>query len=303
MAINTGALARALKPGVDAWFGLAYDEFPEEWSQIFDKYSSDVNFEEDVNVYGFKLGVVKPEGSVLNYDAMQQGWVQRYTHITYGLGYIITREAIEDNLYMKLAQQRTNALAMSMRQTKENVAANVLNNAFAASGYNGADGVSLCNSAHLLSKGGTMSNVPSSAADLSEASVEQALIDIGGYVNDAGLKISAVGQKLILPRQLQFEGERIMKSTLQNDSANNALNAMKNIGVLPGGNVMNHYLSSATAWFIKTNVPDGLKLFQRREIDLQNDTEFDTENMKFKATERYSVGWSDFRAIYGSNGP
>ena len=303
MAINTGALARALKPGVDAWFGLAYNEFPEEWSQIFDKYSSDMNFEEDVNVYGFKLGVVKPEGAAINYDAMQQGWVQRYTHIVYGLGYIITKEAIEDNLYMKLAQQRTNALAMSMRQTKENVAANVLNNAFAASGYNGADGVSLCNSAHLLSKGGTISNMPAAAADLSEASIEQGLVDIHGFVNDAGLKVSAVAKKLIVPRQLLFEAQRIMKSDLQNDSANNALNAMKSLGVLSEGVVMNHYLSSATAWFIKTNVPDGLKLFQRRDLEVQNDTEFDTENMKFKATERYSVGWSDFRAIYGSNGP
>lgn len=302
MAINTGSLARALKPGVNAWFGLAYNEFPEQWSQIFDKYQSEMNFEEDTNVNGFRLASVKPEGNAISYDSMQQGWTSRYQHVTYALGYIITREAIEDNLYMKLAQQRTNAMAMSMRQTKENVAANVLNRAFNGS-YLGADGLSLCSASHLKSKGGTTSNVPSVAADLSESSLEQALIDIGGYENDAGLRIDAKGMKLIIPRQLQFEAERILKSSLQNDSANNALNALRNMSCLPGGVVMNNYLSSASAWFIKTNVPEGLKLFQRRALEVQDDSDFDTENLKFKSSERYSVGWSDFRGIYGVNGP
>jgi len=301
MAINTGALSRALKPGVDLWFGLAYNELPEEWRQIFDVSMSEMNFEEDVNVNGFGLANVKPEGQTLQYDVMQQGWIQRYTHITYALGYVITREAIDDNLYMKLAQQRTNALAMSMRQTKENVCANILNRAFNSS-YTYADGVSLCNSSNLLSKGGTYSNQLATAADLSEAALEQALIDISGFVNDAGLRISAMGNKLIIPRQLKFEAERILKSTLQNDRANNALNAMNSLGSLPGGISMNHYLSSATAWFIKTNVPEGLKFFQRRALEVDSDNEFDTENLKYKATERYSVGATDKRGIYGTAG-
>ena len=299
--INTGALAKALRPGVNAWFGLAYDQFPEEYVQIFDKVMSEMNFEEDVNVHGFGLGAVKPEGQALQYDTLQQGWTQRYVHITYALGYIITREMIEDNLYMKLAQQRTEALAMSMKQTKENVAANVLNRGFSNS-YLGADGLCLFSTAHLMSRGGTYSNKLAVDADLSEAAIEQALIDIAGFTNDAGLRISAMGQKLIIPRQLQFEATRILKSDLQNDSANHAINAMRAMGVLPQGVVMNHYLTDTNAWFIKTNVNDGLKYFQRRDLGVENDTEFDTENMKFKASERYSFGWTDPRGIYGSAG-
>jgi hypothetical protein len=302
MAINTGALSKALRPGVNTWFGLAYDQFPEEWSQIFDMEMSDMNYEEDVNAYGFGLAPVKAEGQALSYDTMQQAIYVRYIHIVYALGYIITREAIEDNLYMKLAKQQTDALAFSMRQTKEIVCANVLNRAFNSS-YVGADGLSLCNSSHLLTKGGTYNNQPVTAADLSEAALEQALIDIGGILNDAGLRISAMGMKLIIPRQLQFEATRILQSSLRNDTAENAVNAMLKIGVLPGGICLNHYLTSASAWFIKTNVPKGLRLFQRRPLGLDNDTEFDTENMKFKASERYSVGFTDWRGIYGSNGP
>lgn len=301
MPINTGALSKALKPGVNEFFGLAYDQFPEEYSKIFDVQLSSMNFEEDVNVNGFGLGMIKPEGSVIAYDSMQQGWIQRYQHVVYALGYVVTREAIEDNQYMKLVKQRTEALAMSMKQTKENVAANILNRAFNSS-YLGADGLEMISSAHLLSKGGTWSNIIATAADLSEASLEQALIDIGGYQNDAGLKISAMGQSLIIPRQLQFEAERILKSSLKYDTAENAINAMKSIGVLPGGVIMNHYLTDSDAWFIKTNVPEGLKFFQRRALEVENDTDFDSENMKFKSTERYSVGWTDPRGIYGSAG-
>ncbi len=299
--INTGEMARALKPGVNSWFGLAYAQYPEEWSQIFDMYQSSMYFEEDVNMYGFGLAAVKPEGTAITYDTSAQSFIKRYTHAVYALGYIITREAIEDNLYMKLAQQRTNALAMSMKQTKENVCANVLNRGFSGS-YTGADGLALFSASHLLSKGGTFSNTIATAADLSEASLEQALIDIGGFVNDAGMKISCTGQKLIIPRQLQYEAKRILGSDLQNDSANNALNALKSCGMLPGGVVMNHYLSDSDAWFIKTDCPDGLKLFQRRALEVENDTEFDTENMKFKSSERYSVGWTDPRGCYGSAG-
>lgn len=302
MAINTGALSKALRPGVNTWFGLAYNELPEEWSQIFDKEVSEMNYEEDVNAYGFGLAPVKAEGQALSYDAMSQALFVRYIHITYALGYIITREAIEDNLYMKLAKERTDALAFSMRQTKEVVAANVLNRAFSSS-YVGADGLSLCNSSHLLTKGGTYNNQLATAADLSETALEQALIDIGGIVNDAGLRVSAMGMKLIIPRQLQFEADRILKSPDRYNTADRSINAMYNMGVLPDGVALNHYLTSSSAWFIKTNVPKGLRLFQRRDLGMENDTEFDTENMKFKASERYSVGFTDWRGVYGSNGP
>lgn len=301
MAINTGAISRALKPGVNTWFGLAYKKHPEQWSQIFDKQMSEFNFEEDVNVNGFGLGVLKPEGASISYDTHSQGWIQRYQNLTYALGFIVTREHVEDNKYMQIAKQRAEALANSMRQTKENIAANVLNRAFSNS-YLGADGVRLCSTAHLCSKGGTFSNTLSTAADLSEASLEQAIIDLGGLVDDAGLRIDVMGQKLIIPRQLQFEACRILKSDLKYDTAENAINAMKNMGSLPGGVVMNTYLSDPDAWFIKTDVQDGLKLFQRRELEVENDSDFDTENMKFKASERYCVGWTDPRGIYGSPG-
>lgn len=300
--INTGAISKALRPGVNSWFGLEYNQYPEEWKEIFDQEKSMMNFEEDVNVYGLNLAQVKPEGVALNYDTMQQSFLQRYIHVTYALGYIISREAIEDNLYVKLAQQRTEALARSMKQTKENIAANILNRAFNSS-YTGADGLSLCNSAHLLSKGGTMSNVPTTAADLSEAALEQAMIDIAGYVDDASLRMMAKGMKLIIPRQLEYEAERILNSVLRVGTAENDLNAMKSLGKLPGGAIMNHYLTSASAWFIKTDVSNGLKMFQRRDLEVENDTDFDTENVKFKSSERYSFGWTDFRGIYGSNGP
>lgn len=299
--INTGALAKALRPGVNTWFGNMYNRYPDEFPAIFDKETSNMNFEEDVNVHGFGLGVVKPEGTAVSYDSMQQGFIKRYIHIVYGLGFIITREAIEDNLYMKMAKAQTESLAHSMKQVKETVAANVLNRAF-NNAYVGADGLELCSTAHLLSKGGTYQNTLTTAADLSEASLEQALIDIGGFVDDAGLKMQARGQKLILPRQLEFEAQRILKSTLQSDSANNNINVLLSGRYIPGGCAVNHYLTDADAWFIKTDAPNGLRHFERRALQIDNDTEFDSDNMKFKATERYSFGWTDPRGIYGSAG-
>lgn len=299
--INTGALAKALRPGVNTWFGNMYNQFPEEFSAIFDKEISAMNYEEDVNVHGFGLGVVKPEGTAITYDSMQQGFIKRYIHIVYGLGFIITREAIEDNLYMKLAKNNTEALAHSMKQVKETVAANILNRAFNSS-YTGADALQLCSTAHLLSKGGTFQNRLTTDADLSEAALEQALIDIGGYVDDAGLKMSARGMKLIIPRQSEFEAQRILKSELQVNSAEHNLNILNAGRYIPGGFVVNHYLTDSDAWFIKTDVPNGLRHFERRAMQIDNDTEFDSDNMKFKATERYSFGWTDPRGIYGSQG-
>lgn len=299
--ISTGSLAKALMPGVNSFFGASYSEYPAQYKDIFSIETSEKNFEEDVNTYGTGLAVVKPEGSSISYDAMAGGLTKRYVHVTYALGFIITREAIEDNQYMQLAEARAKRLAFSMVQTKENVAANVINRAF-TSGYTGADGIRLVNSAHLLSKGGTMSNIIATAADLSEASLEQGIIDVMGFKDDAGLLISVTPQKLLIPRQLAFEAERILKSNLQNDSANNATNALRSRGVLPGGVVINQFLTDTDAWFLLTNAPDGLKMFERRAVAIDNDTDFDSENMKFKASERFSVGWSDFRCIYGSAG-
>ena len=299
--INTGSLAKALWPGVNKWFGHGYDEHSMEYKEIFKETRSDKNFEEDVNSYGLGLAVVKPEGENVSYDSMAQGFLKRYVHSTVALGFIVTREQIEDNQYMELAEQRSKSLAFSMRQTKENVAANVLNRAFNSS-YTGADGVELCSTAHLLSKGGTFKNELSTAADLSEASLEQACIDIMDHKDDAGLRISVMPRKLIIPKELCFEAERILKSSLQNDTANNALNALKSKGVLPEGYAVNHYLTDSDAFFLLTNAPDGMKHFQRRDVAIDNDTDFDSENMKFKASERYVFGWTDPRGIFGSPG-
>lgn len=301
MTINTAALAKSLMPGVNSWFGLSYSQYPEQWKEIFDMFSSEKNYEEDVNVHGFGLAAQKPEGTAIVYDTMQQAFIKRYSMLTYALGYVITREAIEDNQYAALMEQRTKALAMSMAQTKENVGANILNRAFSSS-YTGADGLSLCNASHKLSKGGTFANQIAVAADLSETSLEQGLIDISNMINDAGLRISIQGQKLIVPPQLMFEAKRILGSDLQNDTANNAINAMKSMGMLPKGYVVNNYLTDSNAWFIKTNCPEGLKYFDRRPLMVENDTDFDTENMKFKASFRCAFGWTDPRGVYGSAG-
>ncbi len=301
--INTGAIAKALRPGVNAWFGLAYNQFPEQWKEIFDMgiAMSGMNFEEDVNVNGLGLASVKPEGTSINYDTMQQGFTKRYVHVTYGQGYIITREAIEDNLYVKLAKQRAESLANGMRQTKENVAANILNRAF-TSAYAGADGLELCSASHLLSKGGTFSNLISPGADLSEAALEQMLIQIGGFVDDASLRMQTKGMKLIIPRQLEFEAQRILGNSMRPGTAERDINAMVSLSKLPQGYTLNNYLSDDDAFFIKTDCQNGLKMFQRRALEVKDDSDFDTENVKFKATERYSFGWTDPRSIIGSAG-
>lgn len=295
--INTGSISKALRPGVNTWFGLAYNQFPDEYKEIFDQEMSSMNYEEDVNLHGFGLGAAKQEGEGVSYDTMQQGFMKRYIHIVYGLGFIITREAIEDNLYMKMAKQQSQALAFSMKQVKETVAANILNRAFNNS-YTGADGKELVASNHLLSGGGSYSNKLAVDSDFSEASLEQALIDIGGFVDDRSLKMQARGRKLIIPRQLEYEARRVLNSSQQPYTAENQINAIQ--GVLPV--VVNHYLTDSDAWFIKTDVPNGLRHFVRRALTIDNETEFDSDNMKFKATERYSFGWTDPRGIFGSGG-
>lgn len=299
--INTGAYSKLLWPGLNKLFGHEYAEHSLEYKEIFKTERSEKNFEEDLNHYGLGLATIKPEGENIAYDSMGQGFLKRYVHLTYALGFIITKEAIEDNLYAEAAMARTKALAFSMRQTKENVGANVLNRAF-NSNYVGADGLELCSAVHKLARGGTFSNTPAAAADLSELALEQAAIDIMNFKNDAGLRISVMPRKLILPVDLCFEAERILKSSLQNDTANNALNALKSKGIFPEGYAVNHYLTDQDAWFILTNVQNGMKHLQRRDVAMENDTDFDSENMKFKATERYVFGWTDPRGIYGSPG-
>lgn len=299
--ISSNSFAKALWPGINSWWGKAYNEHTEEYTELFDTYQSDRAYEEDVGLTSFGLAPVKNEGGSISFDAEQQGYVTRYSHVTYGLGFIITREIYEDDQYDVVGQRRARGLAFSMRQTKENVAANVYNRAF-SSDYPGGDGEAMISTSHPLVAGGTFSNRLDTDADLSEAALEQASIDIMKYRDDRGLRISVIPQKLIVPPDLVFEAERIMGTNGRPGTSNNDVNALKSMSKFPEGYVVNHYLTDENAWFIRTNVPDGLKHFVRRGAEFAIDNDFDTENAKFKATERYSFGWTDPRAIYGSAG-
>jgi len=299
--INTGSFSKALWPGINAWYGKAYDEFPVEWTDLFDRYTSRKAYEEDVGITSFGLAQVKPEGQGIQYDTERQGFITRYTHIVYALGFIITKEMFDDDQYDVVGERRARGLAFSMRQTKETIAANVYNRAFNAS-YTGGDGVSLINSAHPNVAGGTWSNTLSAAANLSEASLEQACINIAKYTNDAGLKIQVMPKCLIIPVDLQFEAERIMKSQYRVGTANNDISALISLGKFPDGIKMNHYLTSTKAWFVRTNTPDGMKYFEREGDSFAEDSDFDTSNAKFKAQGRYSFGWTDPRALFGTAG-
>jgi hypothetical protein len=299
--INSSSFAKALWPGVNAWYGKAYDEYPVEWDKLFDSFTSRKQYEEDVGITSFGLASVKPEGSPITYDSENQTFTTRYTHIVYAIGFQITREIMEDDQYDVVGQRRAQGLAFSVRQTKEVVGANVYNRAFNSS-YVGGDGVSMINSAHPNFAGGTWSNTLTTAADLSEAALEQACIDIANFTNDRGLRIAVRPEKLILPIQLEFEAERILKTERRVGTDNNDINALRQTGRFPGGIVLNHYFTSPLAWFIRTDVKNGLKMFERRGDEFEMDNDFDTENARFKATSRYSFGWTDPRAIYGSQG-
>tara|TARA_B100000029_G_scaffold315105_1_gene307524 strand:- start:1330 stop:2238 length:909 start_codon:yes stop_codon:yes gene_type:complete len=301
MAISRAQLVKELEPGLNALFGLEYKRYENEAGQIFDQESSDRAFEEEVMLSGFGTADVKPEGSGVQYDDAQETYTARYTHETVALAFALTEEAIEDNLYDRISSRYTKALARSMATSKQVKAANVLINAFAASGYNGGDGESLCGNAHPTLNG-NQSNVPSTAADLSETSLEQALIDIAGYQDERGLKIAAQGQKMIIPKELQFTAERIMKSQGRVGTADNDINAIKAMGMVPQGYTVNHYLTDTDAWFIKTDVPNGMKHFVRAPLKTAMEGDFDTGNVRYKARERYSFGWSDWRGIYGNQG-
>jgi hypothetical protein len=298
--ITSGSFAKALWPGVNAWYGKEYDEYPVEWDKLFDKFTSSRAFEEDVGISSFGLAVVKPEGSAISYDSERQGFITRYQHVVYALGFIITREMMEDDQYDIVGQRKAQGLAFSMRQTKEIVGANVYNRAFNSS-YTFGDGKELISNAHPLIAGGTASNIISTAADISEAALEQAAIDIAGFTNDRGLLIAARPKSLIVPRQSIYEVKRILFSEGRVDTANNDLNALKTMGVIPEV-VTNHYLTDTDAWFIRTDVKNGMKYFERRADSFDMDNDWDTENAKFKATARYSFGNTDWRGIYGSAG-
>lgn len=298
--ITTGNHPAALWPGVRKWFGKNYDEFPVEYSKVFDTVQSEKAYEEDVEATGFGLPAVKAQGSAISYDSDAQGYTKRYTHISYALGYIVTHEEMKDNLYEEVSKRRSRALAFSMRQGKEVVMANILNRA-TDSNYTGGDGKELLATDHP-SLAGDWSNELAVAADLSEASLEDLLIQIGQAKNSRGLRIAIQGKKLIVPVNLAFEATRILKSNLQNDSANNAINAMKSMGVLPEGVFVYHYLTDTDQWFVKTNVPNGLMHIEREAMVFDKDGDFDTMNAKAKAFERYSAGWTDPRGIYGSPG-
>jgi hypothetical protein len=300
MAISRAQLAKELEPGLNALFGLEYDRYDKEDKAIYEEESSDRAFEEEVMLAGFGTAPVKGEGSAISFDDAQETYTARYTHDTIALAFSITEEAIEDNLYDRLASRYTRALARSMSQTKQVKAAAVLNNAFSTS-YPIGDGAALCSSAHP-SLTGDQRNLLSTAADLNETSLEQMLIDIAGLTDERGLKVAVRGMKLLIPKELQFISERVLNSTLRAGTADNDINAMKAMGMLPEGAYVNHFLTDTDAFFIKTDAPNGFKLFQRTPIRTAMEGDFDTGNMRFKARERYSFGVSDWRGVFGTPG-
>jgi len=306
MAISRAQLLKELLPGLNALFGMEYARYGEEHKEIYETEKSERSFEEETKLAGFSAAPVKNEGSAIAYDNAQEAFTARYTHETIALGFSITEEAVEDNLYDRLASRYTKALARSMANTKQVKAANVLNNAFDSS-FAGGDGKELCATDHPI-VAGTFSNELATAADLSETSLEQALIDIAAFVDERGLKIATMGRKLIIPKELQFTAERILKSPLSttpggsNAFAKNDINAMMNMGMVPEGYRVNHFLTDTDAFFILTDAPNGMKHFVRSAIKTAIEGDFDTGNVRFKARERYSFGWSDPRGIFGSAG-
>jgi len=299
MAISRAQLVKELEPGLNALFGLEYKSYANEHAEIFDTESSDRAFEEEVMLSGFANASVKPEGQGVQFDDAQETFTARYTNETIALAFAITEEAIEDNLYDRLASRYTKALARSMANTKQVKAAAVLNNGFNAN-FAGGDGVALFATNHPTIAG-TFSNELAVASDLNETSLEQALIDIAAMTDERGLKIAARGMKLVIPSALQFTADRLMKSEGRTGTADNDINAVKNMGMIPEGYTVNHFLTSNKKWFIKTDVPNGLKHFVRSPIKTSMEGDFDTGNVRYKARERYVFGFSDPRGVFGSD--
>jgi len=301
MAISRAQLAKELEPGLNALFGIEYDRYEAEHAEIYDTESSDRAFEEEVMLVGFGNAQTKAEGAGVNFDNASEAYTARYTHETIALAFALTEEAMEDNLYDRLGARYTRALARSMAHTKQVKAAATLNNAFNAA-FSGGDGKELCATDHPLAGGGTFRNEPSTAADLNETSLENALIDISTFVDERNMIIALRGTKLIVPPQLQFVADRLLESTLRVGTADNDLNAIRNMGMLPEGYTINHFLTDPDAFFIKTDAPNGFKHFERTSLSTNMEADFDSGNMRFKARERYSFGYSDPRAVFGSPG-
>jgi len=301
MAISRAQLAKELEPGLNALFGLEYARYDQEHAEIFDTESSDRAFEEEVMLSGFGSAPVKSEGSAVTFDDAQEAYTARYTHETISLAFSITEEAIEDNLYDRLASRYTKALARSMAHTKQVKSASVLNNAFDST-VTGGDGKELCATDHPLVSGNTLRNELTTSADLNETSLENSLIDISAFVDERGLKVSVRGLKLIVPPALQFVADRLLESNLRTATSDNDINAVRNMGMLPEGYVVNHYLTDTDAFFIKTDAPRGFLHFERLPMSTKMEGDFDTGNMRFKARERYSFGFSDPRCVFGSPG-
>ena len=301
MAISRAQLAKELEPGLNALFGMEYDRYENEHAEIFDTESSDRAFEEEVLIVGFGNASVKSEGQGVQFDSATEGFTARYTHETVALAFALTEEAVEDNLYDRLGARYTKALARSMAHTKQVKAANVLNNAFSAS-YTGGDGVSLINTAHTLADGGALANRQTTMADLNETSLENALISISTFVDDRNMILALRGMKMIVPPQLQFVADRLLETPGRGGTADNVINAVKNMGLLPEGYAVNHFLTDTDAWFLRTDCPDGFKHFERTPISTSMEGDFDTGNVRYKARERYSFGWSNPRCVFGSQG-
>ena len=301
MAISRAQLLKELLPGLNALFGLEYAKYGEEHKEIFETETSERSFEEETKLSGFSAAPVKNEGSAIAYDNAQEAWSARYQHETIALGFSITEEAIEDNLYDSLSARYTKALARSMAYTKQIKAANVLNNGFNSS-YPGGDGVELFSTLHPLVSGGVNSNEPATPADLNETSLEAAVIQIAQWTDERGLLIAAKPKKLIVPTALMFVATRLLETNLRVGTADNDINALKNNGSIPGGYSVNHFLTDPNAWFLTTDVPNGLKHFVRTPLQQSMDGDFDTGNVRYKSRERYSFGWSDPLGIFGSPG-
>jgi len=300
MAISRAQLLKELLPGLNALFGLEYAKYGDEAAEIFETESSDRSFEEETKLSGFSAAPVKGEGSAIEYDNAQEAWTARYTHETVAMGFSLTEEAIEDNLYDSLSSRYTKALARAMAYTKQVKGASILNNAFSGTTY--GDGKTLCATDHPLVSGGTNSNRPAVAADLNETSLEAAVIQIAGWTDERGLLIAAKPSKLVIPPALQFVATRLLDTELRVSTADNDINALRNNGSIPGGYAINNYLTDTNAWFLMTDVPNGLKHFVRSPMQTSMDADFDTGNSRYKARERYSFGVSDPLGIFGSPG-
>jgi hypothetical protein len=301
MAISRAQLLKELLPGLNALFGMEYARYGEEHKEIYETETSERSFEEETKLSGFSAAPVKNEGSAIAYDNAQEAWTTRYNHETIALGFSITEEAIEDNLYDSLSARYTKGLARAMAYTKQVKAAAILNNGFSAA-YPGGDGVALFSTAHPLVSGGTNSNRPATAADLNETSLENAVIQIAAWTDERGLLIAAKPKKLIVPPALQFVATRLLETNLRVGTTDNDINALKNNGSIPEGYTINHYLTDTNGWYLTTDVPNGLKHFVRSPLANSMDGDFDTGNVRYKARERYSFGWSDPLGMFASPG-